>query len=1103
VHKALAVNARGRATIGVVARLAARHPRRIVAVWLVLVGMLAFVGRDFEHRLSTHALFVKGTQTQRAHEIAVRQFGTDYAVSVLLRGPPREVERQGRALATRLGAMPHSLVLSPWVSGSARVADLSPRPGVGALLVRVLGSSEDQISGLLPPIQKQIDATVRAPVRVSLAGQPVLVDSIHKTAARTSAVGELIGIPVLLLILLVVFRSVVAAFVPLLAGGCVVAATRGFVLLLDGVVHFDFLVGGLIGMMGLALGVDYSLLVVSRFREERERGGDPGAVVEATVTAATRSIVPAAGAMVLAMLLALVLLPTLLVQSVAVALIILVSLSMLSAVCFVPALLVLLGPNLERWSFASRGAAGAGRLRWSRKLSRRPGAVGAIVLGLLLLASLAFNLESRVGSIAMLPAGDPGRQQQEELEKALGPGWAAPMEVVVNGRGSPVTSTARLNAIAAFQRQVEDDSGVASMNGLSSVARLGRKVNNVETQLAAQEKGLERLQLGLGRAGDGSAKTVDGLRQAAAGSGELGSGIATTRTAAGGLAGGLAEASIGSSRLADGLGKASEGTGKVASKTGVASDGLDRLADGLSRAQEETGELRGSARLIKNAMRTGESRLKGLHEPLSSAEERLAAALDALRRMSVGRSDPEYAAALSAVEEASSRLQGTDSAGSQAGDSSGSGVQAGIESAESEFGVGLYLAGRLDRSGEKASKGIGKLARSSRRLDRGLRRLAAASGQVSDGVVALSENGSRLSPAMRRLARGAERLSGGLDLLEAGSGRLASGLSESASRSGSLPKALRRMERGLSSQGGESPLKQVQRNSPRLFQSAYFVLANLDGAPSDQREQLGSMINIDRGGGDARLLIVPRDGPNSTQARETVERIEGAASGLERRTGMEVVVGGAAPAYRDINRELRHSAPLMRIVLSLISLIVLVPLLRSLTIPILAAIINMLTVSASFGVLSLLVDHSLIGGPGYVETTILPATIIVMCVLAIDYEVFICARIREEYLRTGSTREAVNIGLERTGPVVTGAAIIMISVFLAFSVVDVITVRDFAVAQSVGIFIDAFIVRLIVVPALMIWLGERCWWWPRWLDRILPGAKSAKHPADALAHSGG
>jgi len=116
---------------------------------------------------------------------------------------------------------------------------------------------------------------------------------------------------------------------------------------------------------------------------------------------------------------------------------------------------------------------------------------------------------------------------------------------------------------------------------------------------------------------------------------------------------------------------------------------------------------------------------------------------------------------------------------------------------------------------------------------------------------------------------------------------------------------------------------------------------------------------------------------------------------------------------------------------------------------------------------------------------------IVMFGLAIDYEVFVFSRMREEYVRTGSPSLALKNGLDQTAPVVTGAALIMISVFLAFSVSTFIPIRNFGVGQALGVFIDAFIIRLVVIPAAMTWLGERGWWMPRWLDRLLPGRSLA------------
>jgi RND superfamily putative drug exporter len=309
-----------------------------------------------------------------------------------------------------------------------------------------------------------------------------------------------------------------------------------------------------------------------------------------------------------------------------------------------------------------------------------------------------------------------------------------------------------------------------------------------------------------------------------------------------------------------------------------------------------------------------------------------------------------------------------------------------------------------------------------------------------------------------------------------------------------LGSGLGKIESGLNSQNGESGLAQLQRQSPGLFHSAYFVLAGLDGSPPRQRSQLGSLINLDRGGMDARMLVVPRDNPTTQAAQETKDRLEGDAAELADKTGTEVVVGGVAPGEIDVNNAVREQAPLMRLALSLVTLLVLIPVLRSLTIPLLAALINLITVSASFGVLALLFDGSLLGGPGYIDATVIPATMMVMFGLAIDYEVFVFARIREEYVRTGSTSAAVAGGLDRTAHVVTGAAVIMISVFLAFSVSELVTVRNFGVAQAIAVAIDAFLIRLIVVPAMMNRLGKWSWWMPSWLDRLWPSGRSRTGP---------
>jgi RND superfamily putative drug exporter len=653
------------------------------------------------------------------------------------------------------------------------------------------------------------------------------------------------------------------------------------------------------------------------------------------------------------------------------------------------------------------------------------------------------------------------------------------MEIVLNGRGSPITSPPRLRALAALQRRVEAEPGVASAAGLVPVERAARKLRGVGGELEQQERGLDRLESGIARVGRGAARNSAGLHGAAKGSESIAAGVDAAGDGAGALAGGLQQTSAGSDKLANGLGKADEGSGDVARGADKASNGASKLADGLAGAQEKTAEIQNSARLFRSAMQSGDDRLGEVQSPLRESEEQLAAARRALQQMTTGRGDPEYAAALAAVEDASRRLTGTDPG---TGEPVGQGVKAGVERAEGQFGVGLYLADRLDRQGRQADEGIGKLTRASQKLDRGLQRLAAGGQQVSEGIAALADGGQQLSPALKRLSDGAEHLTSGLGMLAGGSSRLASGLHEGAVQSEQLPLALHRINRGLGSERGGGAGGQLQ-SSPGLFRSGYFVLAALDGSRSARRQQLGALINIDRAGTDARMLVIPRDEPGSDRAVALAKNLEAEADELSRETGIEAVVGGSGPATIAVNDEFRAQAPFVRIALSLISLIILIPLLRSLVLPILTVVINLITVSASFGVLSLLFNDSLLGGPGYVDATMIPVIIIVIFALAIDYEVFIFARIREEYERTGSTSAAVAGGLDRTAHVVTGAAVIMMTVFLAFSVSEFITVRNFGIAQSIAVFIDAFIVRLVVVPALMLWLGDRCWWMPRWLSR--------------------
>ena len=249
-----------------IAGLATRRSRLVVGIWIFIVAALALVGRNLDHELGIHPLFIDGTPSKRAHEIALQEFGSDQAMVVMLRGPHAQVEAQGRRLAARLEAMPRTLVIAPWAGGGT-IDGLAPSPNVATLIVRIEADEAEGVTAVLPPVRRAVDAQIGDRVQASIAGFPAVIDSLQSASDRATKLGEMIAVPVLLVVLLLVFRSVIAAVIPIVIGGAVVATTRGLLSILSGFVQLDLFAIGVVGMMGLALGVDYSLLVISRFRD--------------------------------------------------------------------------------------------------------------------------------------------------------------------------------------------------------------------------------------------------------------------------------------------------------------------------------------------------------------------------------------------------------------------------------------------------------------------------------------------------------------------------------------------------------------------------------------------------------------------------------------------------------------------------------------------------------------------------------------------------------------------------------------------------------------------------------------------------------------------
>ena len=262
-------------------------------------------------------------------------------------------------------------------------------------------------------------------------------------------------------------------------------------------------------------------------------------------------------------------------------------------------------------------------------------------------------------------------------------------------------------------------------------------------------------------------------------------------------------------------------------------------------------------------------------------------------------------------------------------------------------------------------------------------------------------------------------------------------------------------------------------------------------------------------GQDAALLIVTPDAsPQSETTGDLVEKLRDdtiptALAG----TGATALVGGATPSYIDQSSYLSDHVATFILGVVLLSLIILLLAFRSPIIAVKAGIMNLLSVGASFGVISLAAQGGSFGQLLGIENEVPIAPFVPVMMFAIlfglsmDYEVFLMSRIREEYLKGRETHEAVTIGLARTARVITAAAAIMICVFLSFALSPAIFLRLMGIGMATAVLVDATLVRMILVPAVLQILGDRNWWIPAWLDKILPHweleGKDVSKPANA------
>ncbi len=237
------------------------------------------------------------------------------------------------------------------------------------------------------------------------------------------------------------------------------------------------------------------------------------------------------------------------------------------------------------------------------------------------------------------------------------------------------------------------------------------------------------------------------------------------------------------------------------------------------------------------------------------------------------------------------------------------------------------------------------------------------------------------------------------------------------------------------------------------------------------------------------MLIVSTHAFNTEGSRLVGERLEADAEQIAAASGLQTGVTGGAATLNTYGEATEARLPLVIGAFVLFTLLALVVVLRAPLLALLTVVLNLASVAAAIGVMALVCripDGYPLGGHPYIDTVGAGAIFGVTFGLSIDYAVFLLARMRERYEVDGDNRAAIAFGLERTAGVITGAAAIMAAVFVSFAAAPVATVSQMGVGLTVAILLDATAVRIVLLPALMLLLGDRVWWVPPLLDRILP-----------------
>jgi RND superfamily putative drug exporter len=310
-------------------------------------------------------------------------------------------------------------------------------------------------------------------------------------------------------------------------------------------------------------------------------------------------------------------------------------------------------------------------------------------------------------------------------------------------------------------------------------------------------------------------------------------------------------------------------------------------------------------------------------------------------------------------------------------------------------------------------------------------------------------------------------------------------------------------------------------NAPKVTTSA--ELTHLEANVADKLMQVHNVTAVGAGGAssDNRTLIyqvIPKDGPSAATTEQVVADLRNLSPTLDKKMNVTLGVTGLTATNIDISAKLGSALPIYLIVVLGLSILVMILVFRSILIPVMATAGFLLSILATLGAVTAVFQYGWgeqvfgLQDPAPILSFLPTLLIGIVFGLAMDYQIFLVSGMREAYVRGHDPKEAVKEGLNGAKAVVTAAGIIMIGVFSGFALSKSSTITPVGFGLASGVLIDAFVVRMLLIPAIMTVLGKSAWWLPRWIDKILPdvdvegqrllGEKPSAETGEIRVHAG-